>query len=474
MKINVQVNTTPGEREVIGLLADFASRRGLEAHLFGGFVRDVVRGAAPHDVDVKVNTADIQSFGAEFLDFVGEERRVGCYSDPRIVRVRIGPAGGVVDVDLTPRVEPSIEASALSSDFTINSMAMDAREVAAGAASLIDPLRGAQDLAHKTIKMTSPTAFSKDAVRVLRAVRFAQQYGYRIEAATLDAVCLYAPFLRRVHGERLRAEFAKMLQGGAFSRALDLMKGTGVLAALFPEVEAGRGVRQPKAYHAYDVLHHLLAAVGEAEAVLEGRAGFDTAEIKPHLDLVVGDGLTVRDLVPLIAMLHDIGKPSTASLRPDGEPQFLGHDEAGADMVAVVCRRFKFSAAVKTFITSAVRHHMRPFFLSHTGLPSMRAVRRFCIKAGDSAVAVLVLHLADIRAARGPRLNPVEYEERVHFVTYVLAGLREQRERMARPRLITGRDVVAAGIPEGPAVGVILRLLSESQDLGDAHVEVGL
>ena len=175
--------------------------------------------------------------------------------------------------------------------------------------------------------------------------------------------------------------------------------------------------------------------------------------------------------MPFAALLHDIGKPETASLRPDGNPQFLDHETVGANMVSSICRRLRFSGATRDFLSSVVRHHMRPWTISPAGrMPSTRAIRKFRQRAGDAAVAVLVLHLADLRGARGFTLTTEEWDGRVELVRRMIDWVQELGRKVtllaAEPPLLNGHDLMDMGIPQGPEVGRLLRLVSDAREEG--------
>lgn len=462
---------TPSQRATIGLMTEFLDGHGLEAHLVGGFVRDVSAGQAPADMDVCIVTDDIERTGREFSDFLGS-RNGGVYSDPRMVSVTVRTPYGPAVLDLTPMRAAAIEDDLRSRDLTINALAVRLGRSPDDFGPVIDPTGGLRDLRDGTIRLTSPAALDADPLRLLRVARFAHRLDFVIETGTVRAVESRLDTLGSVAGERQRAELIRMLSAPGSARdAVELLEALGLLAALFPEVEATRGVAQPARYHVDDVLGHLVATVGQLELVLDGRAGVEAdAPMNEYLDRQVGDGLTRRDLLPLAALLHDVGKPETMSLRTDGEPQFLGHEQSGADMVRDICHRLRFSSDATTFLVEVVRNHMRPFSLAAPGRRvSARAIRKFATRCGDTAQAVLLLHLADLRAARGSRLEAGEYRRHLEMVDRVTAGMRRQDEITALPPLISGLAVLALGVPQGPEVGRIIRAVERARALGEIN-----
>ena len=462
---------TPAQRQAINLLATYSRNTGIAIHLFGGFVRDVVIGQAPKDVDVRLDVTNLGEAAGRFTEWLGG-RCVGVYGNSHVVSVKVRTGGGEVLLDLTRQEGRSIEDDSMYHDLTINALAVSVHEVALGrAARVVGPSAGLQDIEDGVVRMASRDVFSDDPVRVLRALRFSHALGYRIEARTMAAAKAAAPRLRDAAGERIRAELAKLLPVRPYAAPVSLMEEVGALEAVFPELRACKDVAQPNLYHIHDVFGHLLATVGELDRMAgELDLGFGP-EVEAYFNEVVGDGLTRRELMPFAALLHDIGKPETASLRPDGNPQFLDHETVGANMVSSICRRLRFSGATRDFLSSVVRHHMRPWTISPAGrMPSTRAIRKFRQRAGDAAVAVLVLHLADLRGARGFTLTTEEWDGRVELVRRMIDWVQELGRKVtllaAEPPLLNGHDLMDMGIPQGPEVGRLLRLVSDAREEG--------
>ena len=458
---------TPAQRQAINLLATYGRTTGIAIHLFGGFVRDVVLGTVPKDVDVRLDVPDLGEASERFTEWLGG-RCAGVYGNPYVVSVKVRTAAGEITVDLTRQEGGDIYEDSTIHDLTVNAMAISVHDVANGrAARVIDPTRGMRDIEDGVVRMVRRQSFRDDPVRVLRALRFGHTLGYRIEPHTMAAVRANAPMLSESPGERIRAELAKFLSVQPHGADVRLMEETGVLSQVFPELEACRDVAQPSMYHVHDVHGHLLATVDELDGVFGEHGAPFGQEVDGYFGEPVGDGLTRRELMPFAALLHDIGKPETVSVRPDGNPQFLLHESIGADMAAATCRRLRFSRAVRTFLTSAVRNHMRPWTIAPAGrMPSDRAVRKFHQQVGDTAVAVLALHLADLRGARRYKLTAEEWDMRVQLVRRVIAGVHEQETLAAEPPLLNGHDVMSMGVSEGRDVGRLLKLVADARAAG--------
>ena len=207
--IAVDKYITPAQRQAINLLASYGRSGGIGIHLFGGFVRDVVIGAVPKDVDVRMDVPGIGSTANRFVEWLGG-RCAGVYSNPHVVAVRVRTAAGEVALDLTRQEGRTIDKDSLIHDLTVNSLAVSVHDVALGRpARVVGPRSGLRDISDGVIRMTYKESFNDDPVRVLRALRFSHQLGYRIDPRTMAAARASAPMLSVAPGERVRVELAK-------------------------------------------------------------------------------------------------------------------------------------------------------------------------------------------------------------------------------------------------------------------------
>ena len=199
---------TPAQRQAINLLASYGRAAGIGIHLLGGFVRDVVIGTVPKDVDVRLDVPDLGEAAERFTEWLGG-RCVGVYGNPHVVSVMVRTAAGEVALDLTRQEGRTIEADSTFHDLTVCSMVVSVHEVALGWPARVDPARGLRDIEAGVVRMTHPESFSDDPVRMLRALRFSHALGYRIEPRTMAAARASAPMLSDAPGERVRVELAK-------------------------------------------------------------------------------------------------------------------------------------------------------------------------------------------------------------------------------------------------------------------------
>jgi tRNA nucleotidyltransferase (CCA-adding enzyme) len=407
---------------------------GAEAALVGGCVRDAVHGEVPTDWDVATSAAP-ESVAALFARSTWE--------NPFGTVTVLPTAGDGPPVEVTTyRVEgpyrdrrrpdavrwgSSLTEDLARRDFTINAMAWLPADLPAGKGRLVDPYGGAVDLRDGVLRAVGDPVerITEDALRMVRAVRFASRFDLRLDEATADAIRRHATEAASLSGERVRDELLRILAGSVPpSRALDLMERLGLLRVLLPELAALRGVPQAKAL-AGDALDHSLRTV---------------------------DALPASDPVLRMAgLVHDLGKATTLA---DGH--FIGHEREGAGLVAALLRRLRFPRAEISRITRLVRYHMFAYTPSWTDA----AVRRFVRRVGaDLLEDLYALRRAD-NAASGVR-EPLS------------GGLAELRERAARAMAgepiglhqlaVDGDDLQReVGLQPGPLLGQLLDQLMEA------------
>lgn len=403
---------------------------GHAAYVVGGSVRDTLLGRPARDWDLATSgrpaevralfsdTAYENAFGTVAVRVAGDVHEVTTfridhdYADfRRPHRVEFGES---IDADLARR------------DFTINAMAwgLEGSEDVA-AAHFVDPFGGLADLDARSLRAVGdPDArFGEDALRMVRAARLAAQLDLSIEPATRAAIERHAGLAGHLSGERIAAELTRLLEFDRPSIGLRLLAETGLLAVVLPELDAERGVSQNKV-PGEDLWDHTLRSV---DAVDPG-----------------------RPIVRLAALLHDTGKPSTAS---DGH--FYGHEVVGADIAEAVLRRLHVPRETWERVVHLVRAHM---FLYD---PSWGdgAVRRFIGKIGPDALDELfALREAD-NVGSGLSPDAGGLAELRARVTAELAGpIVLDRRDLA----IDGTDLIEElGLEPGPELGRVLDALLE-------------
>jgi tRNA nucleotidyltransferase (CCA-adding enzyme) len=314
-------------------------------------------------------------------------------------------------------------------DFTVNAMAWMPVDLRERTGTLVDPFGGAQDLADRLLRTVGDPRerFTEDALRLVRAARFAGRFEMAIDPATEAAIVDLAPTVATVSHERVREELLRILRlDPRPSRALRLLEQLGLMGPLLPELAALRGVPQSKAAPG-DALDHTLAAV---DAVPTG----DT-ELR------------------LAALLHDLGKATTLE---DGH--FIGHDTVGADLAAALLERLRVPGSIANRIVGAIRHHMYDYDSAWTDA----AVRRFIRRIADVDRELLFgLRRADNKASG---VGAVGDENQAELEARMARELEGQPGLLLHRRLaIDGHDLQRElGMQPGPEIGAVLDRLTEA------------
>jgi len=397
---------------------------GFETYLAGGCVRDRLLGrpAADYDIATAALPPEVAALFPRTVDVgaaFGVMRVTADGGDYEVATFRTeGPYFDGRHPSSVRYTDPREDA--LRRDFTINGLFYDP-----AADVVLDFVGGRADLAARLVRAIGKPAerFDEDRLRMLRAVRLAAELDFAIAPETLAAIRGQAADVRAVSAERVRDELVRMLTGPDPGRALTLLRETGLLAVVLPEVAAEIGVPQPANFHPEgDVFEHTRRAV----AALRGPS--------PALAMAT--------------LLHDVGKPPTLEYAPD-RIRFSGHDERGAELAQAVMERLRFPRRDTERVATLVARHM-----IFKDLPQMREARRRRLFADDLFPDLLELHRVDIVASFGD-LAPYEW-------------VRAEAERVATEppppaRLVSGEDVLVRGVPAGPGVGRVLEAVEDAR-----------
>jgi len=410
----------------------------------GGRVRDEFRAqsdpgiAPPKDLDYVVTGLGLDALVERLrtvgrVDVVGASFAVVKLSSPEgradIALPRRERSTGVGHRDFAVESGPgvSLEEDLGRRDFRMN---MIARRI--GDDAIVDPYGGVADIAARRIDIVAPQAFVEDPLRLLRAAQFAARFGYELSEAARAAMTAAAALVTTVSPERVCDELMKLF--GLAPRpsiGVEILRTTGLLAHVWPEVAEGVGVDQ-NAWHAYDVYRHNLETI----------------------DAVPPGDVTLR----LAAILHDVGKPRTKN-----GPHFYRHEHVGADMAVQMLERWRFPNETIATVEVLVRGHM--YGADPQAQP--KAIRRFINRIGPTHLERLfALRHADIIGSGLPKRT----DENERFERRVAEILAEKPAFSVRDLAIGGDDVIAFLIAGGAAepgfrgdhrVGAILAELFE-------------
>jgi len=438
------------------------------AWIVGGAVRDALGGGGTHDLDVAVPSGAI-TLAREMAERLGAAFLVldGTRGAARLVGAQ-GYAWQGPQVDFADFRGPDLAADLRGRDFTVNALAVPLGRLAAAAdAEVTDVTGGLDDLSSRTVRLCASGALADDPVRVLRAARLAVGPGWTLDSQVGEAAREAAPGLREISAERVRDELLGLFSEAWSARGLRLLDDWGALAVVLPERQVMKATTQSEP-HRFDVWEHSLRAVEGADvlAVRAGELGSEGPAFATHLDEPVGDGATRRETLKLAALLHDVAKPETRTVE-DGRTRFVGHDVIGAARAREIGERLRLSRRNVSVLERLVRHHLRPMHLAIAGEVTRRARYRFFRDLGDDALDLLLLALADSAALRGDSPLAIWEGTGGRVVRDLMTGHAEAAFVQAERPLLDGREAMALlGLPEGPELGRLLRVLREAQGTG--------
>jgi poly(A) polymerase len=436
-------------------LADDAS-----AWLVGGAVRDRLLGRPTDDFDVAL-VGDARRLARALGRSTGAH--VFALSDAFGVW-RIVDRDRRWQVDVLPVVGGSIEADLAGRDFTINAIAEPL-----GGGGHVDPFGGVSDLRARRLRMVSGRAFSEDPLRVMRLARLACELGFDVEGATVESARASAGALDRVAPERVFAELKRVLVADGALAGLELMDRVGATEVVLPELSQLRGVEQ-SAFHHLDVYEHTRLVLAETIALeREPERWFpsDQAEaVRGFLVEPLANELTRGQALRFGALLHDVAKPETRGVTPEGRVTFIGHDVDGAAVAAAVLTRLRASERLREHVAALTRHHLRLGFLVHEMPLSRRAIYRYLRACEPVQVDVTLLSVADRLATRG-RGSDVAIARHLELARSLLGEALAWRELRPRPPVRGDELARAVGLRPGPELGQILEELEEASFAGE-------
>ncbi len=457
-----------------------------EIYLVGGAVRDMLLNRISPDLDFATPSNGIslarRVANALKTDFVAldDERGTG-----RVLTTQEDGAHMILDFATYRGVD--LDADLRGRDFTINALAFDLRSQ-----TILDPLEGGQDIRARRIRACSPTSFTDDPVRILRAIRQAAAFGFRIEKDTRELMKQAVDQIGRVSPERQRDELFKILDGpkpDACMRALEML---GVFPHLLPELSAMKGAEQSEP-HVHDVWTHTLAVLQYLESTLSAlamdysaddtndlftglltlRIGRYREQLAGHFSKALNPERSLRALLFFTALYHDVQKPETKTIDETGRIRFFDHDVQGVQVAALRLEALHLSNdeadRVKTIIANHMRFH---FFTSRMEAekkePSRKAMYRFFRDTGEASVDLILLGLADLRGTRAHALTQASWAAALDVARILLENYFEKpQETIAPPRLLNGHELMRdLNLESGPAIGQLLEAIREEQATG--------
>ena len=414
-------------KTIIGKL----KKHGFEAFVVGGCVRDLLRGVVPQDWDV-ATSAKPEEIQKVFPKSFYENKFL-------TVTVQTGSKNlGTKEVEITTyrseskytdkrhpdevKFAQNIQEDLARRDFTVNAIALDDLKI-------IDPFDGQKDLKNKIIRAVgvAQDRFSEDALRMMRAIRFATTLDFTVEEKTAVAIKKNAPLLKAISKERVREELVKIIMADKAAQGIEMLRELGLLKHIIPELEEGYQVTQNK-HHIYECYDHALFSLKYA-----ADKGFN---------------LYVR----IAALLHDIGKPK--SKRGEGEnATFYNHEVIGARITAQLLTRLRFAQKDIERITKLVRFHL---FYYNVDEVTESSVRRLVRQVGPENVEELLqVRMCDRIGSGVPKAEPYK----LRHLKYVIDKV-SQDPISVKMLKVTGNDIMKElDILPGPQIGHYLDIL---------------
>ena len=421
-------------------IIDTLEASGYEAYVVGGCVRDSLLGIVPHDWDICTSAvpSEIES----------------CFEDRRIVETGLQHGTVTIIEDgvsyevTTFRIDgkysdsrhpdkvtytKDIDSDLSRRDFTFNAMAYNER------VGLIDPFGGAFDLIRGEISCVGNAndRFKEDALRIMRALRFASTYGFTISERTNEAIHINKKLLNNIAAERIREELCKIVMGKGVLGVL--LNYSDIIATIIPEIEPCIGFQQNNPYHQYTVYDHIAHAVSNYS----------------------GDDQSVK----LALLLHDIGKPLCYTEDEKGG-HFYGHGVYCHDVAEKVMERLRFDNRTSDEVLTLVLYHDAIIE------PTTKAIKRWLNKIGPQRFCQLMdVRMADILAhTKGTQASRVD---KCNMVKAVLEQVIEEEQCFSISDLaINGHNIMDLGVPEGKRVGEIIKKLLDAviaEDIENEH-----
>lgn len=414
--------------EKVDRILNTLMQAGYEAYAVGGCVRDSILGKEPQDWDITTSATpeEVKKIFRKTIDTGIEHGTVTVMLEREGFEVTTYRIDGKYEDSRHPKevtFTPNLLEDLKRRDFTINAMAYNKRD------GLVDAFDGIGDLERHVIRCVGDAKqrFREDALRMMRAVRFAAQLGFTIEEDTRAAICELAPTLERISAERIQVELVKLLMSDHPEEMRTLYE-TGITKVMLPEFDAMMQTKQKNPHHMYNVGEHTIVAL---------------------------QNIPKNKALRLTMLLHDAAKPMCKTVGDDGIYHFYGHPKKGSEMAVDILRRLKFD--------NDTIDKVRRLVLGHDDNPPIteKTVRRAILRLGIEAYPdIFTVKRADTLAQ-----SNLNRQQKLQYIDDYEACYRQIIEKeqclSLKDLKVSGADLIARGMEPGPGLGAVLKELFE-------------
>lgn len=472
--------------EKVKFIIEQLNNAGFEAYAVGGCVRDSILGRAPKDWDVttSANPEEVKAIFRRTIDTGIEHGTVTVMLDKEGFEVTTYRIDGKYEDNRHPSevtFARNLQDDLLRRDFTINAMAYNDTE------GIVDLFGGIGDLEEGIIRAVGNPVerFREDALRIMRAVRFAAELGFDIEESTAAAMKQFAPNLGSISAERIRVELQKLIMG-PYPEKIGLAVKAGITEVVFPEWNKAIETAQENKFHVYSVADHTLCALKALHRLIgmtafEKQVGafeeaFDSEKIKWATEIFNTDFTQKeRQMLCLAVMLHDIGKPEVKTYK-DGVAHFYKHMKKSAEMAVSILKRLKYDNETINTVKILVENHDAVYGRSWE--PGSPCARRLAGKIGLENLRLLIPVFYADAMAHAPEYVDVVFSEIKKFSERYQEICESEQCVSLKKLAVGGKDLMGLGITPGPEIGRILNELLleviENPELNEFDTLMGL
>ena len=421
-------------------IIDILMKHGYEAYAVGGCVRDSILGRVPEDWDITTSAKpeEVKKLFHRTIDTGIQHGTVTIMIDKEGFEVTTYRIDGEYEDSRHPKnieFTSNLEEDLKRRDFTINAMAYNHKS------GLVDIFGGIWDLEKKIICCvgTAKDRFSEDALRILRAVRFAGQLGFEIEEQTREAIVEMASTLKNISAERIRVELDKLLVSNHAELLKEASK-TGICQVVLPEFDLMLEKEQNNPHHIYTVGEHSLCSVLFLNDEYKKLSYYDRK---------------LHSILAWTMLLHDVGKPECYTEDENGIGHFYGHAKKSAEIAKKILKRLKFDNYTIDIATRLIKWHDYKFYLDEA------SIRKSANKIGIDIMDLLfVVKRFDILAQ-----NPDTHKEKLETLEQakqLYEEIKRKQQCLTLKNLaVNGNDLIEAGFQKGKQLGEILNFLLE-------------